>query len=269
MFAARAAAKISIFQSPLVYRMHENMSLISHCRCVKNVMLKGRFYFLLNCILRIQCGIELTMAEKEQLLHAISRRLFFVSPALEMECRRWLSQRPDFSSYVFTTTGVHIKESVSLKLAMKSMSYETSFSMLPRNIPFLTMPLMFVSACRLLITGTLFVRGVTGGSILTQPVCLRSMLESMCHPAYWPIVSEGLCYLPGFRQESFPESEMWVFHVHGAYGEPHPDCKGKCMDCSLRQPVTLFHLAQLAVIRNLFLKRRARLTGNKKSIFYK
>ncbi|WXH80977.1 MAG: ORF20 protein [Psittacine adenovirus 12] len=205
--------------------------------------------------------------QKRELLHAVSRRLFFISPSLRQRCSGWLSRKP-YRQFHFQTSGILLRDAASMRMAIKTMSYEVSDSGIPPLFFFLPHGILFLSACRSLTSATIRVYSVAYSSVVTQPVCLRSMLKSVCDPEYWPVVSRGLCYLPGFRDKVNDGVEVWEFHVHGEYGGPHAACGGACEHCLYCQPASLFHTAQLMFLRSLFLRRRARVTHCRTSPFF-
>ncbi|BCZ16713.1 hypothetical protein ORF20 [Aviadenovirus bubonis] len=263
----RAVSQMNFFSSERMYRVHESLSSVICCRCVRAIRLKSGDFYIVNCIIRLQSSMQLYLDEKDETLRVISRRLFFIPPTVEEKCRQWLINKGKYSDYKFLTTGLMIRYSASLKMALRSMSYEVSNTSVPREIPFYKAPVLFLNACRSVLSAGIVVRSVGYSSAVTQPVFLRSMLKAVCSEKYWGIVSRGLCYMVGFREVCTGLCEQWTFHVHGSYGEPHT-CSDSCKGCKLRQPLTLFNLAQFACIRNMFLQRRAHVTHSRSSVFF-
>lgn len=261
-YITSAVVNLRAFESRLMRRLHSSLTVIVTCRSAKYVQYKSRDYVLINCIVRLVSALNLKTTEKDALLRCVSRRMFFITPGMQYDLERWMlrHRKTDFK---FFTTGFLIADKVSAKLAMRSMSFEVSMSAVPRGVPFLRSPVLMMNACRITITATVAVETSSRSSAVTQPVCLRSMLRVMVAPDIWPILSQGLCYFPGFRRLSYANVEEWVFHVHGSYGDEHPECYGLCKECTTRQPLSLFCSAQLACIRLAFLTRRARVLGER------
>ncbi|AXB73048.1 hypothetical protein QKD39_gp52 [Psittacine adenovirus 1] len=240
------------------------MVILPGCRCIKKVVYRERAFYLLNCTIRLQTAIPLDKRQKRDLLYIVSRRLFFISPSLSSRCASWLSRNAKYRQFRFVTSGLLLRDSISMRMAMKSMSYEVSHSKVPPLFRFLPHAVLFLSACRTLISATVRVPTVAFSSVVTQPVCLRSMLKTVCPPDCWSLVSRGLCYLPGYRNGVFDSIEVWEFHVHGDYCQDHHESD----DCLYYQPVSLFQTAQLMFLRNLFLRRRAHVTHCRTSPFF-
>ncbi|WNM87532.1 ORF20 [Fowl aviadenovirus A] len=258
----RAVASLRCFDNDLMRRLHSSITVLVTVRSAKFVCFKRRDYVLMNCIVRIVSALHLNRAEKAALLHYLSRRLLFITPGMKYDLESWMLARRK-TDFKFYTTGFLIAEKISVKMALRSMSFEVSFSQVPSSVPFVRSPVVLMNACRVTVTATIMVETISRSSAVTQPVCLRSMLRVMVSPELWPIVSQGLCYFPGYRRLSYANVEEWVFHVHGKYGEAHPECFGQCKQCSTRQPLSLFCSAQLAYLRNVFMERRARVAGER------
>nr|WJJ54623.1 MAG: hypothetical protein [Otus scops adenovirus] len=267
LYLTRAVSQINLFHSAFLYRVHESLSTIVAVRCVRVLRWRAQEFYIVNCIIRLQCALPLYADEKGEVLHAVSRRLFFITPTLEHKCEGWLKAKRKFGDYKFVTTGLMIRSAVSLKMALRTMSYEVSDTAMPRGVPFYKRPLLFLNTCRSVMSAGIIVRTASYSSAVTQPVFMRSMLKTVCPGPYWETLSKGLCYMVGFREECTGMFEQWTFHVHGDYGEKH-DCPRNCKDCKLQQPLQLFSLAQFAVIRNLFLQRRAHVTHDRGSPFF-
>nr|QUS52964.1 protein ORF20 [Pigeon adenovirus 1] len=255
---------------PLIGRVGSSCSFLVVCRGIKNVYWARRHYYMLNVVIRLHVCVSLLPFEKTVILRALSRRLFFVTARVEQRYLAWCRrQRRDADGFVFSPRGFLLPDVASLKLAVCSMSYEASLSSVPYDLPPFRAPTVFIRANRVTFLMSLYAKTANGGSVLTQPVCLRSMLSSMCPPSVWPIVSRGMCYLPGFRERCYGDYELWSFHVHGEYLDPHNSCFPPCESCRHRQPLSLFQCAQMVVIRNLCMTRRSRVTHDRASPFFK
>uniref|UniRef100_A0AB38ZPC4 ORF13 protein n=1 Tax=Psittacine aviadenovirus B TaxID=2169709 RepID=A0AB38ZPC4_9ADEN len=267
IYLSRAVTQIELPSSALLSLAVSHLTVLSGARCVKRVVYRQRGYYLLNCTVRLQTGIPLSRKQKRELLYAVSRRLFFISPSLRDRCSVWLSRNP-YCQFSFLTSGILLRDAVCMRMAMKTMSLEVSVSAVPPLFFFLPHAVLFLSACRSLISATIRVGSVSYSSVITQPVCLRSMLKTMCPPDCWAVVSRGVCYLPGYRNSVSNGVEEWEFHVHGEYGGEHTGCGGACEQCLFYQPASLFQTAQLMYLRNLFMRRRARVTHCRASPFF-
>lgn len=269
LYMTRTVSRIARGEA-MLSRVVSNATFVVHCRGVKNVHCSGRDFYMLNVIIRVQAYVYLLPFEKTAILYAISRRLFYVTAAVDRLYSRWMSRRykrnPGFK---FNPSGFLLRDFCSLRLAVSSMSYETSNSKVPSSVPFLHSPILFLKPCRKTYLMSFYIKVVEGGSVLTQPVFLRSMLKSVCPSHLWEIVSRGMCYMPGFREGTYGELEQWQFHVHGSYNDEHANCFPNCNECRYRQPLSLFNSAQLIVLRNMFLTRRARVTHDLSSPFFK
>lgn len=259
-YFSRAVANIASFEDAALRRVHRTLSSIVACRHAKTVRRGGESLHLMNCVIRLVSSAYLVPEEKERTLRAVSRRLFFLPACVVEGLRPWLARwkKEDFE---FPVTGVLLRHTVGVKTALRTMSYEVSRSSVPLATPFMPAPVLHLNVSRLTVTGQIRVEKAERGSIVTQFVCLRSMLRSMVDESVWPIVSRGLCYMPAYRETSTAEYEQWVFHVHGPYKEHREECFGSCRYCRSLQPLSLFCLAQLVCLRNCFLERRARALG--------
>lgn len=262
---SRSVASISLFDKPQHYLWHESLYTVVSCRCSKYLRLKTGPCVLLNVILRLQSRLPLTPAEKEEILRAVSRRLFVAREPLIEKHREWMV-RKNKTDFLFVDTGLVLETGVAFRLALQSLCYEVSQTVVPEHLPFLKYPVLYLGACRTNVVATVILKTCGKGSPVTQPLMTRSMLKEMSDPACWSMVSRGLCYIPAFRTATFVDVEEWVLHVHGTYCDHHPEAS--CPGCPLRQPLPLATIAQLSYLRNCMSKRRARVEGDRKSPFF-
>ncbi|WPS63631.1 ORF20 [Aviadenovirus phalacrocoracidae] len=269
LFLTRAASQISFYHRESLYRVQDQLSIVCMARCFKKITYKKtKDYYLVNCIVRVQSALLLLGSEKDEVLHAISRRLFYVPPGLLSQSKQWMIRKGKYLQYQFVTTGFMISEFVCLKLALTTMSYEASHTKIPAYLPFLRTSILFLRPSKRIVTAYVYVRTVNHSSIVTQPVFLRSMLKEYCPEEHWPVLSRGICYLVGVREDSVFDVEQWAFHVHCDYSGIDADCEEECTHCVMSQPLSLFQISQLAYIRYLFLRRRARVARDHKCKFY-
>ncbi|QEJ80785.1 protein ORF20 [Southern Psittacara leucophthalmus aviadenovirus] len=269
---SRSVSRINSFPNVLFYRIMESATFVVSCKCVKSVTTNSSTYYLINFVIRIQSTYDLHKDEKEVFLRYVSRRMFFITGRLYDVAKKWMLKKNKWHEFVFLPSGYLFKDMRSLRMAVTTLSYETSHSIIPRNIPFLRTPILYINPCRTTIMACIMIKSVHCSSTVTQPVMLRSMLKEFCDPTVWPILSKGLCYMPICRERSFGETESWNFHIHGEFSEKHILCETNCqncMHCSKPQPLSLFHLSQLACLKKLFMHRRARVTHNQRSPFFK
>lgn len=271
IYLSRALREINVFDNLMFYRMQEMATYLVSCRCVRVVNIKEEGYFLVNFVIRVQCALELHHDEKDAFLRRISRTMFYFPPKVYEAGVKWLNKkkRYDFKS---NADGYMIKDMRSFRMAISTLSYEVSCTALPRSIPFLRTPILFIGPCRSTVMACMSVETSTSSSTVTQPVMLRSMLKEHCDPAVWPIVSKGLCYMPINREQCVGGYETWSIHIHGEFSLTHVYCDNNCTGCrkcAHHQPISLFNLAQLKYLKTLFLHRRARVTHNTRSMFFK
>nr|WGL40821.1 hypothetical protein [Tawny frogmouth aviadenovirus A] len=262
MALTRAVSQIRVFPCSSLYKAHERMSCIVLCKALKNVSLRKRNYLLINCLIRLQSPGRLSLWEKGELVYAVSRRIFWVAPSIELECREWLEKNKK-QEFQFLTTGLVLHDKLALKAALRTISYEISAACPPLDIPFTGSSLPFMHYCPSMMLCSIYVKTVNRSSIVSQPVLLLSMLETMCPPMYWPVVKQGLCYMPGFRETHIGENEIWSVHIHGDY-----DTEPVVSKPGVSQPLRLFNIAQMACIRMLFCARRASCSWDRKSPFH-
>ena len=261
----RSVMRMSAFDRQIHYVWHESLYAVVGCRCSRYVRLKTGPRILMNVILRLQSRLPLSDADKEEMLHVVSRRLFYAQESLVKKYKPWIVKKLK-TDFKFVQTGVLLEDVTCMKLALKTMSYEVSVTAVPRHLPFLPHPILFLGACRSNIVATISLRTCTKGSPVTQPVITRSMIREMADPAVWPIASSGLCYLPVFRTATYMDVEEWILHIHGTFCDHHPE--DPCEGCQLRQPLPLQYIAQMCYLRNCITKRRARVEWDRKSCFF-
>ena len=261
----RTVARIGTFDNQRHYDLHESIRAVVSCRCSKYLWLRTGGRLIVNVILRLQSHVRLSDTEKDDFLRVISRRLFYVRESLLEKCRPWIESRRK-TDFVFLRTGLLLENSMALKLALQTVSYEVSSTRVPPYLPFLQHPVLYLGACRANVVATVILRTSSSGSPVTQPVFTRSMLRAVADPATWPMASKGLCYLPAFRAATFQDVEEWVIHVHGTYCDHHPD--SPCQGCTVKQPLSLQIIAQLSYLRNCMSKRRARVEGDRRSPYF-
>ncbi|QJP03690.1 ORF20 [Aviadenovirus cerasi] len=261
----RTITRMDPFEKQKHYLWHESLYAVVSCRCAKYVGLRTGRGIILNVIVRVQARLQLSDPEKEEFLRVLSRRLFYGQESQLEKYRPQVDYRHK-TDFVFLRTGMLLENSIAFKLALQTVSYEVSTTKVPRDLPFLPHPVLFLGACRTNVVATVILKTSGKGSPVTQPVMTRSMLREMADPAVWPIASKGLCYIPAFRTATYREVEEWVLHVHGTYCDHHPE--SPCPGCPLKQPLPLQCIAQLSYLRNCMSKRRARVEGDRKSPFF-
>lgn len=261
----RTVMCMDLFEKPQHYLWHESLYSVVSCRCAKYVRVKSGPRIILNVIVRVQARLQLDPDQKEEFLRVLSRRLFAAKTGLVDRHRKWIIRRHK-SDFVFLRSGILLDNSLAFKFALQTVSYEVSTTKVPRELPFLPYPVLFLGACRTNVVATVILKTSGSGSPVTQPLMTRSMLREMADPSVWPIVSKGLCYIPAFRRATYTDVEEWGLHVHGTYCDHHPE--GACPGCPLKQPLPLAYIAQLSYLRNCMSKRRARVEGDRKSPFF-
>lgn len=257
MFLTRAVSQVNLFPRQLLYDAHDQMSVIVLCKSVKIVQYRGLTFHYVNCVIRLQSGVNLIFVEKRELLKSISRRLFYISSSVKERLDPWI-MRHGFTDFRFVISGLFIKHKKSAKLALSTMSFEVSSSTVPSFVPFLRYTSMLVRVSRwMVMTGICVTPSLNNKVIINEGVFYRSMLKTVCPSEYWPVLSQGLCYIVGVR-EYVTEVEHWIFHVHTPYeSDIKTDCDPNCNNCTKSQPLTLQHISQLVVIAILFRKRRS------------
>lgn len=251
MFLTRAIAQVNMFQQERLYCIHENLSVLTDCKCVKEVFYRGKSFYFMNCIIRLQSSLKLLKSDKLLMLHAISRRLFYVTPALHDHIQAWLLKHR-MTDYRFVVNGLFIRTVKSLKMALSTMRYEASVSNVPRFVPFMPCMSMLVRVSRWMVMTILHVDALERN--ILQPVFFRSTLKKLCPPEYWQVLQQGLCYMVGVRERVLDQEE-WIFHIHTSYEKDITrECDPNCFNCTRSQPLSLFHIAQLNVIKMLFIK---------------
>ncbi|BBJ21558.1 hypothetical protein ORF20 [Crane-associated adenovirus 1] len=261
--AVKAAANVNLFHREAYYRIHERLSFTCMCRFVKLISRSGRLFYMMNCIIKIQSAIKLSVVEKDDLLHLISRRMFFTTQSIQTKNETLIKSK--YGEFKFVQTGIFLNNDFALKLALASIQYEASNSFIPVMYPFLKSPICFPKPCRRSVVGSMCLKFTNFGSPVTQPVFLRTMAKSMCDEKFWPILSQNMCYLPAVREETVGSVERWSFHLHCAFDQLTVVCSEECKKIV---PMSLFQIAQLECLRILFLKRRARVLGDTKSEFF-
>ena len=218
----RSVMRMNTFERQIHYVWHESLYVVVSCRCARYVRLKSGPRILMNVILRLQSHLQLSEDDKTEMLRVVSRRLFYVQESLANRYRGWMIRKSK-TDFKFVQTGVLLEDAACMKLALQTMSYEVSNTTVPRHLPFLPHPVLFLGACRTNVVATISLRTCTKGSPVTQPVMTRSMIKEMADPAAWTIASKGLCYLPVFRTATFMDVEEWILHIHGIYCDHHPE----------------------------------------------
>nr|QQD36953.1 ORF20 [Pacific black duck aviadenovirus] len=249
----------------------ENIFTMVMCRCVKIVKRNKNNYRLMNVTIRVASGVKTTFSERHKLLYHLSRRLFYVPSRVYNECFHLISGK--YKDFKFYSNGVLISDSISLKVALKSIQFEINCSVVPKSLPFVKYPLYYPKPITNAPIGFLTSLGALKSSILTQPVFLKSMAKSMCPPYIWNIIEGNICYLPGIRHHIEPLNEdfveHWTLHLHHSADNYHCACTEQCVrECNLLKVHTLQDLCKLEILRQLFNTRRARLMHSTKSRFF-
>lgn len=262
MFTSRAVSSIRMGG------MEKHLSSLVMCRCIKHIEGRRHQYWMINCIVRIQCGLLLLPDEKKRLLHDLSRRIVTANYFVKEKCRDFVV-RKEKEGFVFSDNGLMAKDATSLKLSLKTMSYTVSDSFIPHSVKFSRCAALMLKATKWMVLGCLTLPTANRGSPVTQPIFFREDAKNYCDPAYWPILQKGLCYMPAVRENAFNSQEQWIFHIHMPYNESSEcKCGRLCEQCSRYQPISLFQLSQLAVLKLLFMKRRAHVLNKRKSPFF-
>lgn len=262
MFLSRAISLIKMGG------MEKHMSSIVMCRCVKHIEGRFRSYWLINCIARVQCGLLLTPEEKHQILYFISRRIVSANYFVKEKCRDFLAVK-EKQGFIMSEGGLMVKDHVSLKLALKTMSFVVSHTNVPSNVTFSRCPSLMIKPSKWMVMECVVVPTANRSSIVTQPILFRHDLKNLCPEECWPILQKGVCYTPAVRENSLNSKEVWVFHLHtGYFDESQCNCRVMCESCSKYKPISLFQTCQLAVIKYLFFKRRARVLNKRSSPFF-
>lgn len=248
--------------------MEKHLSCITMCRCVKQIEGRTTNYWMINCIARIQCGLLLTFDEKHELLRAISRRIVTANYFVKQKCPKFVSAKEE-QGYVFGDSGLMVKDHVSLRLALKTMSFTVSHTRVPRNVSFSRCQALMVKPSKWMVIANVSVKTANRSSVVTQPIFYRDDAQNMCPREYWHVLQQGICYMPAVRENSLNGQEQWVFHIHtGYFDASNCNCKSICSSCAKYQPIPLFQMAQLSVLKNLFLKRRAHVLNKRSSPFF-
>lgn len=255
MFLTRAVSQVNLFHRERLYEAHENLSIIVCCKCIMHVVRHGSRHYYLNCIVRLQSPIMMLVSEKEDLLRSVSRRIFYITSSVKDKIEPWLI-RHRYTDFRFVINGLLVKSPRSIKLALSTMRYEVSHSSVPAHVPFMKCQSLLLRSSRWMVMTGLHVLPSKLSVVKTESVFFRSMAKSVCPPEYWPIVSEGLCYMVAVR-EHVHRYEHWVFHVHTPYERDiRSRCDPSCDNCTKAQPLSLQHIAQLTVLKMLFRARR-------------
>lgn len=269
IYLTRAVTQLAMLPSALYFRLHDNLTVLTTCKYSRRLTINNQQHYIINCILRIQCTFDLYQKEKEDFLHCLSRRLFYVSGSLYNEAKEWMIRKKKWDEYIFHTAGYLIKTFRCLKMALSTMSYEASCTTIPNYVPFSRTPIIYINYCRTTMMACILVKGFKHSSTVTQPIVFRDMLKPFCPDYIWPLVSRGMCYIPLHREESFKGFETWCIHIHGNFTSEHVLCPRDCKECLKKQPLSLFALAQLVCIKSIFMHRRARVSHNMRSPFFK
>ncbi|CCE39380.1 ORF20 [Fowl aviadenovirus C] len=243
--------------------IHSSIYVAVGCRCSRYLRLRSGVHLVVNCDIRFQTAIPLTASDKREFLQFISRRLFNVPPEIRAPMVRWM-ERKRKTDFIFVPSGLVLGSMVCCKMALRTMCFEISTSKVPRCVPFMEVPINYLECCKTNVRMTLVCpRG--NGSCITQSICTKSMLVDFVPLPYREIVFRGVCYLPAHRRATYSDMEEWFMHVHG----PFCDCENGCDRCEVKSPMNLFYLAQMACLKLAFDRRRARVTHNRKSPFFK
>lgn len=271
MLIARAVGKVkSAFRSRMVNAMQNLMCMVA-CRCIKRMIRHGVCCRIMNVIIRVFVGSQLSPEEKHDVLFHISRRLFYIGPSLYNECFEELNSK--YNSFRFFTHGVMIRDKESLVMALKTMQFEVNHSIVSPFVPFISIPLCFPRPNKSSPLGTMCVKAAERSSIITQPVFLRSMAKSVCPPDVWRIIQLNMCYMPGIRNQvdnvNGVAVEQWTFHLHSDFDKMHLKCDSKCKnECGNRSVHSLQELCKLEVLRQLFNTRRARVLNLRNTKYF-
>lgn len=258
MFISRAVSLIKLSHRGALEDVHDEMSTVVKCTRSCTVTLGDHQYSILNCLIRVQVGVLLTGDEKRRLLYDISRRILYASPGMLDTCGSWLGEF--INEYRFLVTGYLVREEPSLRLAMTTMQIEASVSHVPTCVPFTKCQALTLHATRWMVLSPMIVPVSRHVVLCTQPMVLRSTLKTVCDPKYWPIVSEGMCYMPAVRASVSSTREEWAIHLHHNYdASSHVQCNANCCHCMTHQPLSLQHTAQVRVIQLLIMEYRERI----------
>lgn len=249
--------------------MEDLVSNCVMCRCVKSIEGRGKRFLLVNCIVRIQTSAPMLHYQKYEMLRAISRNIVTATPEVVVRSGKWLERKILKEGFILSHIGLILTNEYSLKLALKTMSFVISHSVVPECVKFHPSASLMLNVTKWMVITTHHTRTTNRSSIVTNAIMLRSDLKKWCPEPYWPVFSQGLCYAPCVRETcDYEGSEKWYFHIHTPYKDERCNCKAECNYCRSRQPIPLFHIAQMAVMKVLFERNRARILNHRKSPFF-
>lgn len=264
-YLIRAVLDLSEFSCAYMHQIHTGIYVTVSCRCVKYVMLRRcGLHLVCNCVVRLQSSIPISSEDKHDYLRYISRRLFNAPAPVVTSLASWMERRRK-TDFQFVQTGLVLRIPACVRLALSTMSFEVSNSVVPRCVPFLTSPVTYLECCRVNVRVKMALKLKSYGSCVTQSLITRSMLLDFVPREYQEMVFRGVCYIPGHRCVTFSDLEEWTIHIHG----PYCSCLDGCDRCSLKAPMNLYYLAQLACLKLAIERRRARVTHDRKSPFFK
>lgn len=255
-----ACRYLPTFPNKQVEKIHKLATMMCSVVKTRNIIRDRKCYAMINCMIRVKTYWPIRICDKEPYLKHLSRSLFRAFNSLIAKEEKFLEKHPGF---IFNNpTGFLLTNKFALKMAIRTLCYEVANVILPQSVPHCA----YGSKGVIGISKTFYVDKEQNGSAPTQPFHMRSMLKTIIPQELHRLVMPGICYCPAVKYYTNDDKEAWCMHIHTPFNE---EAHNATDEETKKQPLSLQDLTKFSLIETSFKIRRARLSKQRKSPYYK